>query len=92
MRYTIVYTHRFKKSLKRVRQFKGFKISKLGDVIEMLATGKRLPEQYRDHALTGDAIGYRECHVSPDILLIYKIHDDVLICSLTDIGNHAQLF
>jgi mRNA interferase YafQ len=90
--YTIVYTRRFKKSLKRVQEFKNFRKEKLAAVITILASGEKLPEQFRDHALTGDVIGYRECHIAPDILLIYKIHDSILVCSLTDIGNHAQLF
>ncbi len=92
MPLTVVYTRRFTKSLKRVKQFKGFKESKLANVIEMLANRTRLPEQFRDHALAGDVSGYRECHISPDILLIYEIKNDILVCSLTDIGNHSQLF
>lgn len=92
MKYRIDYTRRFTKSLKRVRQFKGFKEEKLAQVIVMLATGTKLPEQYHDHALRGDAASYRECHIAPDILLIYEIHNDTQVCSLTDIGNHAQLF
>lgn len=92
MRYRIVYTHRFTKSFKRVKQFRGFKIERLDYVINLLAAGERLPEQFRDHALSGAISGYRECHLSPDILLIYKISDDVLVCSLADTGNHAQLF
>jgi mRNA interferase YafQ len=92
MKYTIVYTRRFKKSLKRVRQFTGYKPDKLVTVLDLLSKGEKLPEQFRDHALSGDVLGFRECHLSPDILLIYKIHDDILICSLADIGNHSQLF
>ncbi len=92
MKYRIVFTRRFLKSLKRVRQFKGFKQEKLAYIIEQLASGVKLPEQYRDHALQGDVLGYRECHISPDILLIYEIQKDVLVCQMIDIGNHAQLF
>jgi mRNA interferase YafQ len=92
MKYTIVYTRRFTKSLKRVRQFKGFKADKLATVLQLLSEGQKLPEHFRDHALSGDVAGYRECHIAPDILLIYTIRNDVLICSLTDIGNHGQLF
>ena len=53
---------------------------------------KTLGELGLDHALKGDLVGFRECHIAPDILLIYCLEDGVLILTLVNIGNHAQLF
>ena len=92
MKLEIHYTKSFKKSLKRVRQYPGFKIQKFRNVIELLQCGAVLPVQYRDHGLTGDMAGYRECHLAPDILLIYQIDNEILTLVLTNIGTHASLF
>ena len=51
-----------------------------------------MDRKHRDHALKGDFKGYRECHIKPDVLLIYKIEKDVLILVLADIGSHTNLF
>ena len=51
-----------------------------------------LPEKNRDHALTGDWIGHRECHIQPDWLLIYRIEDNVLVLTLARTGSHSDLF
>ena len=92
MKYTVHYTSRFKKSLKRAQQLNGFKVTTFKDVVTRLAHGKALPAMYRDHALTGNLKQYRECHLAPDILLIYQIDTDVLILTLVNIGKHSQLF
>ncbi len=92
MEYTVVYSKRFLKSLDRVKQWKGFKDERLRQVIRFLSCKEVLPVQYRDHALSGDMLGYRECHLAPDILLIYEIDNGVLTLTLINIGNHAQLF
>lgn len=54
--------------------------------------GEPLPEKNRDHALTGDWIGHRECHIQPDWLLIYRIEDNVLVLTLARTGSHSDLF
>ncbi len=59
-------------------------------VIDMLMHGKTLPEKYKDHLLTGNFKGYRECHIKPDWLLVYRIEGDTLI--LYDTGTHSDLF
>ncbi|HBK53325.1 MAG TPA: type II toxin-antitoxin system mRNA interferase toxin, RelE/StbE family, partial [Syntrophomonas wolfei] len=51
-----------------------------------------LPQKYLDHPLTGNYAGHRECHITPDWLLIYKIEKDILILSLTRTGTHSDLF
>ena len=92
MRYTVHYSKRFKKSLKRVQQMRGFKPDRLKSVVKTLSAGKRLPARYKDHQLTGNMHSFRECHLAPDILLIYQIDGDLLILTLVNVGNHAQLF
>jgi mRNA interferase YafQ len=92
MRYTVVYSRLFKKSLKRVKQLPGFKAERLKQAITLLASGERLPAQFRDHKLTGNLKEYRECHIAPDILLIYSIDDGVLMLTLVNMGSHSELF
>ena len=71
---------------------RGLKIELLQDVIACLAMGEPLPEKNRDHALTGDWVGHRECHIQPDWLLIYRVQNDVLVLTLTRTGTHSDLF
>ena len=71
---------------------RGLKIKLLEDVIAALAMGETLPEKNKDHALTGDWVGHRECHIQPDWLLVYRIEDDVLVLTLSRTGTHSDLF
>ena len=73
----IVSSNQFKKDLKRAKK-RGFDFDRLTEVVNMLADQQNLPERYRDHNLIGDYSGFRECHVQPDWLLIYRIDDDQL--------------
>ena len=68
------------------------KIELLNQIITLLATGESLPDKYRDHALSGDWAGYRECHIQPDWLLVYQIYGDQLILFLARTGAHSDLF
>ena len=61
-------------------------------VIELLAKREPLPPKYKDHALTGDYKGCRECHITPDWLLVYQIQDEELVLILTRTGTHSDLF
>ena len=61
-------------------------------VVALLAMGEPLPEKNRDHDLSGDWVGHRECHIQPDWLLIYRIEDDVLVLTLARTGTHSDLF
>ena len=88
---TIKYHNAFKRDYKLVKR-RGCDISVLRDVITMLAEGMPLPEKYRDHALTGDYAGCRECHLAPDWLLIYEIAQGELVLYLTRTGSHSDLF
>ena len=71
---------------------RGFDISLLTDIINKLAAGEPLPEKNRDHQLSGDYAGCRECHITPDWLLIYEVDGDELILYLTRTGSHSDLF
>ena len=81
----------FKKDVKLAKK-RHYDMSLLKDVIDMLADGKELPEHYRDHQLTGNYAGYRECHILPDWLLVYKIANNKLTLVLARTGTHSDLF
>ena len=89
--YSIRPTSKFQKDLKRIEK-RGYNISLLADIIKKLANGEKLTEKNKDHALSGDYAGCRECHITPDWLLIYEIADDELILYLTRTGTHSDLF
>ncbi|MET0154737.1 MAG: type II toxin-antitoxin system YafQ family toxin [Rickettsiales bacterium] len=85
----IYETSQFKKDSKRVVK-QGKSYDELIDAIEILAAPSPLSAKYRDHALSGNWQGYRECHVRPDWLLIYAVQGDTLFLART--GSHAELF
>lgn len=87
----IKYHKLFKKDLKRIMR-RGYNIELLKKVIDLLAKQELLPEKYKDHNLSGDYIGYRECHITPDWLLVYQIRENELILVLTRTGTHSDLF
>lgn len=91
MRYNIRPTTRFQKDLKRVQK-RGYNLALLTAIIKQLAEGEALPEKNKDHSLSGDYAGCRECHIAPDWLLIYEVADDELILYLTRTGTHSDLF
>lgn len=89
-KYTIKYTTQFKKDFKLAAK-RGLKIELLEEAISVLAMGETLPDKNRDHALTGNWFGHRECHILPDWLLIYRVEDEVLLLTLTRTGTHSDL-
>ena len=89
--YRIRPTRKFQKDVKRLKK-RGYDLSSLTNVIQILADGKNLPPQNRDHALSGNYAGFRECHIAPDWLLIYEISEDTLFLYLTRTGSHSDLF
>jgi len=91
MKYTIKQSSLFKKDYKAAIK-RGYDITLLLAVIEMLANDIPLPEKHKDHILKGKYAGYRECHITPDWLLIYKIEENQLILALTRTGSHSDLF
>ena len=89
--YKIVYTNRMKKDAK-LMQKRGKDMSKLTNVLSLIASGNPLPVQYKDHALTGNLQDFRECYIESDWLLMYQIYENTLILSATATGSHADLF
>ena len=91
MKYELVLTGRFKKGLKLAKK-RGLDISLLAEIVEKLLHKIPLEMKNKDHALSGNYKGYRECHIQPDWLLIYLIEEDILTLTLIDTGTHADLF
>ena len=89
--YAVKPTTRFQKDLKRIQK-RGYDLSLLTEVIKTLAAGQPLPEKNKDHPLSGNFAGCRECHITPDWLLIYEIANEELILYLTRTGTHSDLF
>ena len=85
------YSNKFKKDFKTIIR-RGYDITLFEDVVGLLREEKPLPEKCCDHALKGAYMGHRECHISPDWLLIYKVENDMITLSLTRTGTHSDLF
>ena len=91
MIYDVKYTSSFKKSYKLIQK-RGYDISALDKVIDMLRHGKKLDAKYKDHVLSGNYAGYRECHIKPDRLLVYLIENDTITLTLVNTGTHSDVF
>lgn len=88
---TIKYHTLFKKDFKRIKK-RGYDISRLEKIVELLANEVPLPEQFKDHNLSGNHNGFRECHIVPDWLLIYQVNNNELVLVLSRTGSHSDLF
>ena len=86
----IVYSTQFKKDFKKARKLPLLELKIIFDVISMLENGIILDEKFKDHALSGNWANYRECHIKPDLLLIYQIDGSTL--KLARLGSHSELF
>lgn len=91
MKYEVKFTNQFKRDLKLAKK-QGKDTEKLFEIIEKLSNGETLDEKYRDHDLTENYKGCRECHVEPDWLLIYEVIEDVIVLLLYRVGSHSELF
>ena len=91
MEYEIELTHQYLKDLKLARK-RGFDENKLNEIIKSLANGVKLPPFNRDHNLSGNYKGYRECHITPDWLVIYSKKEKIRIITLIRTGSHSDLF
>lgn len=87
----IVSSTKFKKDLKRTAK-RGYNIDLLEEVVTMLANEEELPAKYHDHQLTGSYECFRECHIQPDWLLIYRVDGEDLMLFLSRTGSHSDLF
>ena len=90
-KYTVKNTTQFKKDYKLAKR-RNLNLDLLKNIVTKLANGEPLDDKHHDHALSGDWIGHRECHIIPDWLLVYRIEDDVLVLTLTRTGTHSDLF
>ena len=89
--YDQIWTSRFRRDIRRAeRQNKP--IGKFKDIVRLLCAGKPLPKRNRDHNLTGSYDGHRECHISPDWLLIYRINEEKMAIEFVRLGSHSDLF
>lgn len=88
-KYTLKFSSKFKKQYKKLTSNDQTLID---EVIEDLSNKNKLDKKYLDHQLKGKFKDYRECHVKPDLLLIYRYLDDELILYLAFVGSHSELF
>ncbi len=91
MKLDIVWTSQFKKDYK-LEMKRRQSIDLLDNIIRLLAKGEPLSETNRDHALSGNWIGHRECHIQSDWLLVYRVENDILVLTLARTGTHSDLF
>lgn len=89
--YDLRPTKKFEKDLKKIKK-RGYDIGLLTEVLKILVSGEKLPAKYKDHELKGNYANCRECHITPDWLLIYEIVEKNLILYLTRTGTHSDLF
>ena len=87
----VVLSNRFRKDLKLAAR-RGLPLDELNSIVDQLAAQQPLPDKNRDHALTGDYIGFRECHIRPDWLLVYRVDGEALELFLFRTGSHTDLF
>ncbi len=88
-KYKIIYSSKYKKSIKKIDKSL---LPFINEIINTLANDEILDKKYKDHSLKGNFKGLRECHIKPDLLLIYEKDKDILILTAINIGSHAQLF
>lgn len=88
---SIIPSNQFKKDLKLAKK-RGLNLELLSVVVNTLATQQPLDMKYRDHNLSGNYRGFRECHIEPDWLLVYRVDDDELELFLFRTGTHSDLF
>jgi len=86
----IRYSNHFKKDFKKVRNLPLSDLKVIFEVISTLEKGLTLDKKHKDHELSGNWANFRECHIKPDQLLIYKINSNEL--QLARIGTHSDLF
>ena len=84
-------TSKFRKDYKLAKK-RGLDIDLLEQVIDLLLEEKLLDKKYKDHPLTGNYIGFRECHIQPDWLLIYAVDHGQLVLTASRTGTHSDLF
>ena len=89
-KYQLDFTTSFSKDLKRIKK-RGYDLSLMNEVVNLLKNGEPLPEKYKDHALTGNWKGFRDCHIQPDWILVYRVYQNKLLLVLSRTGTHSDL-
>jgi mRNA interferase YafQ len=84
------YSSQFKKDFKKITKLPIPEIIEVDNVISTLQKSLILDAKYVDHALIGNWHGFRDCHIKPDLVLIYRIHENYL--QLARIGTHNDVF
>jgi mRNA interferase YafQ len=90
-KYNVVPSNEYKRNRKKAEK-RGLDMDLLDWVVGELAEGRKLPEKFRDHKLSGPHRGSRDCHINPDWVLIYSYNDNELILSLRELNSHSNLF
>ena len=90
--HTLYLSAKFKKDYKKLKRNADFKREELEKVLNVLASGNALEYKYQNHKLTGDFADCYECHVQPDVLLVYTTNKEKLRIELIRLGSHAELF
>lgn len=91
MKYEVQYSNEFKKGLKKLKNDK-ISLNLVRNIIKKLANNEILEPKYKDHKLIGKYMGFIECHIKPDLLLIYKKENKTLILMCIALGSHSDLF
>ena len=89
MKYRFAFTSKFKKEY---RKLSAKNMEDVDKIIQRLLNGEKLEEKYHDHQLSGTLKDFRDCHIHPDLVLIYKIEEDILLLTAVNIGSHSNLF
>lgn len=87
----VILSNQFKKDLKLANK-RGYDLNLLNEVVDKLANEEILDEKYKDHDLSGNYKGFRECHIQPDWLLVYRVNNNDLFLFLSRTGTHSDLF
>tara|TARA_R110002020_G_scaffold11538_2_gene43266 strand:- start:3829 stop:4098 length:270 start_codon:yes stop_codon:yes gene_type:complete len=88
--YSLEYSTQFKKDFKKITKMPIPDVLEVGNIISQLQRGETLHPKHVDHALTGNWNGFRDCHIKPDLVLIYRVANENL--QLARIGSHSDLF
>jgi len=91
MMLEIILSNRFKKDLKIIKK-RGYDLDLLDVIVNQLAAEEPLADKHHDHSLVGDYAGFRECHILPDWLLVYRIDAEAIFLLLSRTGTHSDLF
>ncbi len=89
-KYRIVMSSEFRREYKKAQK-RHYDMVLLDTAVELLQDVQPLPEKMCDHAFTGYWLGFRECHIQPDWLLVYRYYEDTLVLALARTGTHSDL-